>query len=476
MAAFSIDPATKRPRTKHGVCVWHRRSGKDSTAMLLVALPAIVFRPGNYFHIFPYFSQARRAIWQEESSFLDRIPPHWSPHRVGTEMFVELTIPGTHKKARYFLLGADDTATVSKLVGSNPLGVIYSEAAQIDRSVQALLHPALAANGGWELFVSTPRGKNWFHDLYRMALGHKDWFCELLTVEHTRRDATNEDGTPFVHPDGLVEDGGAVVPLEEIRDAVASGRMTQEEADQEYGCSWEGYAVGTIYGDLLRQARSDGRVKTVPYDPRRPVGVGMDIGRTDLTAIWFYQVDGSAICLVDYHAARGMDSSACIRFLKENTPYQYGRIVLPHDAKERRFQATRYETIQREFQTWFHCPVVIAERTSTELQVNTVRKMFRRLVFDELKCGREFDPSVPSGLDSLGNYSRRYDGEKREYGPPLHDKFSHGASALATLLTAWQEGLESPADMASRQSVTVNAFDPFAEVAEEQERPYAARG
>jgi hypothetical protein len=29
--------------------------------------------------------------------------------------------------------------------------------------------------------------------------------------------------------------------------------------------------------------------------------------------------------------------------------------------------------------------------------------------------------------------------------------------------------------MASRQSVTVHGFDPFAEVAEEQERPYAAR-
>lgn len=443
LSAFSIDvEGTKRPRMRHGVAVWHRRAGKDLTAFAGITLPAATFRPGNYFHILPYYSQAKRAIWQEETTFLDRIPPHFNPVRSQTELYVEFQVPGAGKKSRIFLLGADDEKTVSRLVGTNPFGVVYSEAAQIDAQVRSLLRPALAENKGWEIFITTPRGKNWLYRLYQMALENEEWFAEILTVDQTRRDALEEDGEP-------------VVPLEEI-EADRVSNTPEETIQQEYYCSWEGYARGTIYGDLMRKARADGRIGQVPFDSRKPVGICMDIGRTDLTSIWFYQTEASAIRLIDYWAASGMDSASVIRMLRNEKPYDYARITLPHDAREKRFQTARYDSVEREFQAAFRCPVVVAERLPVQLKINAVRRMFPRFYFDEIKCGREIRVGVPSGLDSIGNYHWRYsEEEEKTSDQPVHDQFSHGADALAAGMVAWQEGLHfTGEDRRFRQTVS----------------------
>ncbi len=431
--AFSIDMETKRPRTRHGIWVMHRRGGKDVTAALGVCLPAMAMLPGNYWHIFPKFAQAKKAIWHEEETFLDRFPPHWKPRRLETEMYVELTVPPHNKKARYYLLGADDTETVSKLVGTAPRGVTYSEAALMDETVRRLIRPALAENMGWELLISTPRGKNWFHKLWLMAMENPSWFAEpVITVEHTRRDSET-DRT-------LGRYGEPVIPLEEIEEDRVAG-MTAEEIDQEYYCSWEGYRIGTIYGDLLRHARTGGRIGRCPYDPRKPVGIMLDIGRSDLTAVWFYQVHASEIRFIDYWANRGETSTTTIRFLKEQKPYSYARIVLPHDAKEQRYQAS--ESVVTEFRRAFRGHVVVSERFGVQAGINAVRKFFPRFYFDEVTCGAELGPNIPSGLDSMGNYRRKWDDERKTYSvDPVHDQFSHGADALRVGMMTFQEGLE----------------------------------
>jgi hypothetical protein len=415
----------------------------------------MVLRPGNYWHIFPFAVQARRAIFQEEVSFFDRIPPQWEKTPNSTEMFWTLRIPGTDRLCRYYLLGADDMATVSRLVGSNPLGVTYSEAAQIDPSVRALVRPALAANGGWELYQGTPRGKNWFYQLYLMALKEPDWFADFLTADHCFRDAVIPEDACW-QPD-IPEDGSPVISPAEI-DADRRSNIAEEWIQQEYYCSFEGYQVGTIYGDLIRVARAEGRIGRVPYDPAKAVGVMLDIGRTDLTAIWFYQVHGSEIRFIDYWAARGETAGSTIRFLKENRPYHYGRIVLPHDAKEQRYQTS--QSVSDEFQDLFRCDVVVADRLGVQVGISTVRKMFPRFIFDEAKCSTEHGPNVPSGLDSLGNYHRKWDEDRKDYAiEPVHDQYSHGADALRTGMAVWQEGLPF-AGMESAPITVETYFDP----------------
>lgn len=462
--AASIDSETGLPRTKHILLEMHRGSGKDITTVGAVAIPAMGARPGNYVHIFPFFAQGKRALWQERW-FEEIWPPHWHPRFMETEMYVELTIPSemVHPKfrtgkqaqrARYFVGGADDERTVDKYRGMDPKGVVLSEAAYMDEAVRDILRPRLLANGGWEVLNSTPNGNNWFPKLRRRVLEDRDWFTQVLTVDHTRKDAPGEDGSP-------------VITAEQIEAERRAG-MREEIIQREYYCSEEGFAVGTIYGDLIQRARAEGRVKTVPYDSGKPVGVWMDIGRSDPLAIGFYQVDGSAIRIIDYHAERGSDTDQCIAYLL-GKPYRYGRITLPHDARASDFNAP--DSIEWKMRRRMRCPVDVNEKVGAkQIGIDRVRSLFSRLVFDEAACSRPPCPTLPSLLDSLGNYRYSWSDERQDNsGPPIHDQYCHGADAVRTGAEGWKEGMNE-AEGRVNPTMALTDFRVFGERERERER------
>src|SRR5258708_27395949 len=237
------------------------------------------------------------------------------------------------------------------------------------------------------------------------------WFAHLLTVDETRRDATGEDGSYCVSPERIAQLRKEGVPEEIIQ--------------QEYYVSFTGFLRGTIFGDLVTAARKDGRITRVPFNSAYPVGTCWDIGRTDSTAIWFYQRIRQEILFIDYleDALKGADYYA--KLLREK-PYLISKVILPHDARVKRFTATQSteEYFQRVFRN-----VTVAEKASIQSGVDMTRRMFSRFVFDEAKCGR--------GLESLENYRRKWDDEKPDYsGEPIHSEFSHGADAMRTGVVA----------------------------------------
>jgi phage terminase large subunit len=59
---------------KRAVAVWHRRAGKDEVCLHWAACAAMQ-RVGNYWHMLPEASQARKAIW-------DAINPHTGKRRI----------------------------------------------------------------------------------------------------------------------------------------------------------------------------------------------------------------------------------------------------------------------------------------------------------------------------------------------------------------------------------------------------------
>ena len=59
---------------KRAVAVWHRRAGKDEVCLHWAACAAMQ-RIGNYWHMLPEASQARKAIW-------DAINPHTGKRRI----------------------------------------------------------------------------------------------------------------------------------------------------------------------------------------------------------------------------------------------------------------------------------------------------------------------------------------------------------------------------------------------------------
>jgi hypothetical protein len=167
---------------KRLIYVAHRRAGKDKTCWNIV-VRAAVQRVGTYFYILPTYSQAKKVIWdsidKDGFKMLDHIPKKLVDKANETEMQVELKNGSIIQ-----LVGADN---VDRIVGTNPVGVVFSEYALIKPEVWDLIRPILAENGGWAIFNFTPRGMNHAFSLMSQAKESPDkWWVGVYPVSLTQ--------------------------------------------------------------------------------------------------------------------------------------------------------------------------------------------------------------------------------------------------------------------------------------------------
>lgn len=167
---------------KRLIWVWHRRSGKDLTAFGAVVPREAFKRVGTYFYILPTYSQSKKVVWdgidKDGVRFIDRIPTEIIKKKNETDMQIEL-INGSVIQ----LIGADN---IDRVVGTNPVGVVFSEYSLMKPGVWEFIRPILAENGGWALFIFTPRGMNHAWKLLQVALANPlEWFISVLGVDDT---------------------------------------------------------------------------------------------------------------------------------------------------------------------------------------------------------------------------------------------------------------------------------------------------
>lgn len=138
---------------------------------------------GTYFYILPTYSQAKKVIWdgidKDGFRFLDHIPKEVIKSLNETDMQIEL-LNGSIIQ----LIGSDN---IDRIVGTNPVGVVFSEYSLMKPGVWDFIRPILAENGGWALFIFTPRGMNHAWKLLQVALANpKEWFVSVLGVKDTQ--------------------------------------------------------------------------------------------------------------------------------------------------------------------------------------------------------------------------------------------------------------------------------------------------
>src|SRR5262244_3766008 len=80
-----------------------------------------------------------------------------------------------------------------------------------------------------------------------------------------------------------------------------------------YWSSLRAAVVGSYYGKLMARAEQDRRIAPVPYDPAALVWTSWDLGIRHATAIWFAQVIGREIRIIDYYEASGVDLGHYVR-------------------------------------------------------------------------------------------------------------------------------------------------------------------
>ncbi len=379
------------------VLVWHRRSGKDATALNFAACAAHV-RRGVYWHMLPTATQARKAVWDavdgEGRRVLDQVFPR--PLRAATnatEMKIALKCGSLWQ-----LVGSDN---FNALVGANPVGVVFSEYSLADPAAWDYVRPILAENGGWAVFIFTPRGRNHGHALLEMAKRNPAWFAQVLSVDDTRR----VDGTPVIPPAAIAEDRAA--------------GMAEEVLRQEYWCSFDAALTGSYYGRALEAARAEGRIGAVAWEPALPVETWWDLGMSDSTAIWFAQRLGAEVRLIDYLEASGEGLPYYVQALREK-PYAYGRHIAPHDIEVRELGTGKS---RRETAWKLGVRFEVAPAQSLADGIEAVRGLLPHCRFDETRCGR--------GLEALTQYRRAWNDKTRDYmASPLHDWCSHAADSF----------------------------------------------
>ncbi len=163
------------------VIVWHRRSGKDKTVLNLT-VKKMLERVGSYYYFFPTYSQGKKILWDGADKggfkFLDHFPKNLLASKPNdTEMKVKLV-----NGSVFQIIGTDN---IDSIVGTNPVGCVFSEYSLQNPKAWDFIRPILAENGGWAVFNFTPRGMNHGFNILQQAKDSDKWFWQVLTVDDT---------------------------------------------------------------------------------------------------------------------------------------------------------------------------------------------------------------------------------------------------------------------------------------------------
>jgi phage terminase large subunit len=201
---------------------------------------------------------------------------------------------------------------------------------------------------------------------------------------------------------------------------------------QEYECSFEAAILGAFYADALRHMEAEGRIRKIEIDRSIPVHTGWDLGRTDSTAIWFVQLLGREILLVDYYESSGAPLQHYVDKLHElriKRRWKYGRHWFPHDVVNHELISppSRIETLRS-----LGVEVEVVPAHNPLDGINAVRRMLDWSVIDPERCAR--------GLECLKNYRRRWSKENKMWSQSEHkDWTNNGADALRTFAAGYDD-------------------------------------
>jgi hypothetical protein len=349
----------------------------------------------QYAYIAPFRSQAKSVAWDYLKFYAQPV----SKSTNESDLTVELV-----NGAKIRLFGSDN-ADAMRGLGFN--GVYLDEYGDFKPSVWGnVIRPTLSDRLGWAVFGGTPKGKNQFHDIYRVSQATPDWFLLRLPATVSK-----------------------ILADSELR--AAREQLSQDQYDQEYECSFEAAILGAFYGTEMRQVDTEGRVQDLKFDPDAPVFTAWDLGYRDDTAIWWYQVVRGEIHVMDYYAVSGASIEE-IANVVNSKGYRYTKHFLPHDARAKTLASGGKSILE---QLANHLGGISKLAIVPEIGVQDGIQAVRMIL---PKC--YFDPICEEGIEALRQYQREYDEDKKTFRQtPRHDWTSHPSDAFRMLSVAYRQ-------------------------------------
>lgn len=392
-----------------------RRAGKDRLCINLIHMAALK-RPGLYYYLLPTISQARTVIWDGRGSdgkrFIDCIP--------NALISKDYQTTTTRKLSNGSIIRITGSNNYEALIGSNPLGIVFSEYSLTNPSAWNYLRPILSENNGWAVFPYTPRGYNHGWDLYNDNQNNPDWSILRLTAE----ELFDNEGNRIITDDMIEAERRAGMPEELIR--------------QEYYTDFTATMLGAYFPDEMKAVGIEGRIRKLVINPNLPVHTSWDIGVDDKNIIILWQKEGINFkALYHYENSRkGMwyYIDELERIKKQLGIRNWGIHFAPHDIMVQEYGTgkTRYmQALEKGFR------FQVAPKVSDPEGIQCIRYILPKIQFDSDHC--------KVLVKALTEYKSDYNFEKKVFGlKAVHDWTSHSVKAVQYFAVGFMNSFDQP--------------------------------
>jgi len=227
----------------------------------------------------------------------------------------------------------------------------------------------------------------------------------------------------------------------ELNDPDAYRHIWEGEFDERYS--------GAVYAKHVAAQREAGRFVSNLYNSNLPVYTAWDLGWSDTTSIWFFQVNFHEISFIDFYENNHEDIDHYSDIIK-NKPYKYAKHFVPHDSTSGVLASGGRSVVDLLYKNG-----ILAQRipaTSVQNTIEAVRTTLKHSFFDE--------KNTQDGVQALMNYHFEYDADRGRFKEkPYHDWSSHAADAIGIASRVWREKnliIEDKKDINKLHNMTFN--------------------
>jgi phage terminase large subunit len=375
--------------TRFATLTCHRRAGKTVSCIGELVTRAMYTKKkrAEYAYVGPYRAQAKKIAWTYLKDFTEGL-------RIAPPRESDLSVT-LHGGATITLYGADNPDALRGLYLD---GIVLDEYGDCRPSLWGeVVLPTLLDRKGWAVFIGTPKGKNHFYQMVMRARKEDSWYEMTLKASES----------------GLLDD-------EALGEARAE--MTDAQYQQEMECSFEAAVQGSYYSAVVAKMELDGMIGDWSYDPHEMVHCAADLGFTDSTAFWFWQMTADGPTVIDYEEHNGQPLEFYFNMLRDKG-YEYAEVWLPHDAKAKTLQTGR-STVEQFLDAGFPCKVV--PKLAVQHGIDAARLILPQCRIDKNACY--------GGIEALRAYRRQFNEKTQQFSnSPLHDWASNGSDAFRYL-------------------------------------------
>lgn len=246
----------------------------------------------------------------------------------------------------------------------------FEEAQNCSHNTLQILRPTIRAEGSQIIFTWNPK----FPD------DAVDDFCNQVA---------NEPDVLVIHVNYT---NNPFLTSEVLREVEISKKYFPDDFEHVWLGAYDTSFHGHYYAKLLEDAKSEGRITSVPRKAGVDIVAVWDLGRADCTAIWVAQVVGLQVRIIDHIADNFKFLDYFANWIKEND--YNGLMVLPHDAAhERLSKEGNAGSIQDQLRDLGLTNSIIQSAGSLDPTRKLAMNLIREAWFDEERC--------KSGLQAL---------------------------------------------------------------------------